>query len=65
MQELFAEGLLVLNSHNVTLKHDKKIVSRTIEIYTKVLSKMNTILQEERLIEALSVTPNKPLFVLR
>jgi glutamate-1-semialdehyde aminotransferase len=65
MQEVFKRGLLVLSTHNVSLAHKQKKVSKISEIYQEVFYELAQALMEKRLAKELKVDPLKPLFKVR
>ena len=65
LQECFAEGLLVLNSNNVTLSHTSRIVNKALDKYEVVLSRIAKSIQKKSLLENLKVDPLQALFKVR
>lgn len=65
MQEVFKRGLLVLSTHNVSLAHKQKIVTKISEIYQEVFYELAQVLREKKLAKELKVDPLKPLFKIR
>ena len=65
MQLMFKNGILVLNSHNVTLAHNKKIQNQMLDGYDSVLKEIAEALKDDNLLEKLSVVPLQPLFKIR
>jgi glutamate-1-semialdehyde 2,1-aminomutase len=65
IQEMLAEGILVLSTHNVSLTMNEKIIKKIIVGYEKVLGRMNRHLKESTLLEQLKSDPLKPLFAIR
>jgi glutamate-1-semialdehyde 2,1-aminomutase len=65
LQECFAEGLLVLNSNNVTLSHTSKIIKKALEKYEIVLSRVAIDIEKKSLLENLKVDPLQALFKVR
>jgi glutamate-1-semialdehyde 2,1-aminomutase len=65
LQECFANGLLVLGTHNVTLAHDKAIIRKIQKIYEKVFAKIGTAVAKGDLEAQLKVKPLSPLFKVR
>ena len=65
MQEIFQEGVLVLNSHNISQAHDKKIIIKIIDAYSKVFGKIEKAISQGSLREELHVSPLEPLFKVR
>jgi len=65
MQEMFQEGILVLNSHNVSLAHSRKVVTRISDAYDRVFKKVRIALETGTLKQKLRANPLKPLFFIR
>jgi glutamate-1-semialdehyde 2,1-aminomutase len=65
LQEIFQEGILVLNSHNVTTAHNKKILLRVSEAYNKVFRNVREAIDKNILRERLKVPALVPLFKVR
>ena len=65
MQEVFQEGVLVLNSHNITQSHDKKIIMKIIDAYSKVFGRIEKAISQGSLRRELRVSPPEPLFKIR
>ena len=65
MQEIFQEGVLVLNSHNITQAHDKKIIMKIVAAYSKVFGRIAKAISKGSLREELCVSPLEPLFKVR
>ena len=65
MQEIFQEGVLVLNSHNISQAHDKKIIMKIIQSYSKVFGRIQTAISNGSLKQHLRVSPLEPLFKVR
>ena len=65
LQEIFQEGVLVLNSHNVTQSHDRKVIEKIISSYQRVFKKLKKAIEQGTLVDELRVEPLKPLFKVR
>jgi len=65
MQEIFQEGVLVLNSHNISLAHSKKIINKIADSYYRVFQKIKKVIDGSKLREELKVAPLLPLFKVR
>jgi len=65
MQEIFQEGVLVLNSHNISLAHSKKIINKIADSYYRVFQKIKKVIDDSKLREELKVAPLLPLFKVR
>jgi glutamate-1-semialdehyde 2,1-aminomutase len=65
LQEIFQEGVLVLNTHNISLAHNSKIFTRISDAYNKVFSNLREVLDKNILREQLKVPALAPLFKVR
>lgn len=65
LQEVFARGLLVLGTHNVTTQHTDSVIGKILEIYDEVFQELERSLKSGDLIERLKVEPLAPLFKVR
>ena len=65
MQEMFEKGVLVLNSHNVSIAMDKRITKTLLHKYELVLKTIKKNIEEETLLQNLRVQPLEPLFKVR
>ncbi len=65
MQEMFANGVLVLNTHNVTLAMDERILSKISLAYEKTFNVLSNAINNNTLEDLLLVEPAKPLFRIR
>jgi len=65
LQECFKFGLIVLNSHNVTLAHSQKILGKIGDIYSTILGNLNESIYVGNLDKLLKVEPLTPLFTIR
>lgn len=65
LQEMFASGILVLNTHNVNLAMTSSDITSLIVKYTHSLSNLKALLDSGRLSAELSVQPLEPLFKVR
>jgi len=65
LQECFRSGLIVLNTHNVTLSHSQNFLNKIEKIYSTVFAKLKISIENETLERGLEVQPLEPLFVLR
>jgi glutamate-1-semialdehyde 2,1-aminomutase len=65
MQEVFKRGLLVLSTHNITLAHQPKVISKIVDIYSEVFGTLNSAIFDGTLREQLVVEPLAPLFKVR
>jgi glutamate-1-semialdehyde 2,1-aminomutase len=64
-QLMFNNGILLLNTHNVSLAHTLRIQKRILETYDFVLADIASTLESDSLMKKLSVNPPKPLFKVR
>ena len=65
MQEIFQKGVLVLNSHNVTLAHGYKQIKQIGDVYFRVFNDISRVISQGRLVSELKVKPLNPLFKIR
>jgi len=65
LQEIFQEGVLVLNSHNISQAHTDKVIKRISNSYFHVFENINQVLKKGILREELKVEPLVPLFKVR
>jgi glutamate-1-semialdehyde 2,1-aminomutase len=65
LQEVFARGLLVLGTHNVTTRHTGRVVRKILNIYDEVFQTIDESFKSGDLIDRLKVEPLTPLFKVR
>lgn len=65
MQEIFQEGILVLNTHNITLAHSQRTISKVADSYNRVFAKIVNAIESNKLREVLKVPAIIPLFKVR
>ena len=65
MQEMFANGVLVLGTHNISTAIDKKAIKIIINAYKTTLASMGNAIADGTLARKLKVEPLEPLFKLR
>ncbi len=65
MQEVFQEGILVLNTHNISQAHSEKIINKISEAYHRVFNKLENAINSDSLRDKLRATPLVPLFSVR
>jgi glutamate-1-semialdehyde 2,1-aminomutase len=65
MQEVFKRGILVLSTHNITLAHTPKIITKIVEAYRDVFIDLARVIKSQSLRQELQVEPLKPLFKIR
>lgn len=64
-QELYRKGVLVLNSHNVTLALNSRNIRKVINVYEDTIQATSAALENRELQKLLLVEPNQPLFRVR
>lgn len=65
LQEMFARGLLINGTHNISYAHGAGDVSRLLKAYDEVLPMLKSALDSGSLLELLRCEPLKPLFKVR
>lgn len=65
LQEMFKNGVLILNSHNVTLAHSESDIKFISSAYAKSLSILHEAESSGDYEKFLAVEPIKPLFTIR
>ena len=65
MQEMFANGVLVLGTHNISTAIDKKAIKIVVNAYKATLTSMGNAIADGTLASKLKVEPLEPLFKLR
>ena len=65
MQEVFKRKLLVLSSHNISLAHNSKVISKISETYAEVFYNLGHAINQGTLRNELKVSPISPLFKVR
>ena len=65
LQEMFSRGILIITSHNVTLKHDKSALDKITKAYKEVLTLIQKVEKENSYSDNLYVEPIEPLFKIR
>jgi len=65
MQEIFQEGVLVLNTHNISQAHSEKIISKISDSYYRVFKKLKNAIDSGSLRSNLRASPLVPLFNVR
>jgi glutamate-1-semialdehyde 2,1-aminomutase len=65
MQEMFAHGILILNTHNISIAMSKRDLNKIVSAYDKTLEFLSRVLSDRNLREHLKVEPIKPLFKIR
>ena len=65
LQEMMSHGVMILNTHNVSLAMSEKDISIIVKAYTKTLASMSSLIKSGALEGALKVPPLAPLFKIR
>ncbi len=65
LQEMLANGILILGTHNMSYSHGNIELERLFVVYNQVLSKIALALEENNLPKQLRCEPLQPLFKLR
>ena len=65
MQEMFQRGVLILNTHNVSLAFGKKDFKVVLNAYSATLKALSLAIEKRNLQEQLLVKPLVPLFKVR
>jgi glutamate-1-semialdehyde 2,1-aminomutase len=65
LQEIFQEGILVLNSHNISQSHDEKIIAKIAGSYFRVFKRIQKAIASGTLKSDLKVPALVPLFRVR
>jgi glutamate-1-semialdehyde aminotransferase len=65
MQEMFQRGVLILNTHNVSLAFGKKDFKVVMKAYSATLKALSRAIEQRNLREQLLVKPLIPLFKVR
>jgi glutamate-1-semialdehyde 2,1-aminomutase len=65
MQEMFQRGVLILNTHNISLAFGKKDLKIVMSAYSATLQALSRAIEQRNLREQLLVKPLVPLFKVR
>ena len=65
LQEIFSDGVLVLNSHNVNYSLRERDLIRVSDTYARVFTKLEKALRQKTIHKQLKVAPLHPLFKIR
>ena len=65
MQEMFQNGILILGTHNINLRHTERYAERVVRAYDVVLQEIKTAINSDSFDTRLRVKPLKPLFKVR
>jgi glutamate-1-semialdehyde 2,1-aminomutase len=64
-QLMYESGVLILNSHNITLAHNEQIQSKILSAYGNCIKKLQESIEKGNLREQLKARPLTPLFKVR
>ena len=65
LQEMFARGILVLSTHNISYAHSEADIDQLLDIYGEVLPFVHRAAVDGRVEQYLKVRPLQPLFRVR
>ncbi|MBD1381924.1 aminotransferase class III-fold pyridoxal phosphate-dependent enzyme [Metabacillus arenae] len=65
LQEVFARGILMIGTHNMSYSHSDADIHRLLTVYDEVFSIIKAAVDHEKLEKILKCTPLKPLFTIR
>ncbi len=65
LQEMFARGILILSSHNMSYAHTDEDLAQLLRAYDEVLPLLRNCVERRSLREVLRCKPLEPLFKLR
>lgn len=65
LQEVFARGILMIGTHNLSYAHTRADVERLLGVYDEVFPVVHVAVRERRLEELLQTRPLEPLFRIR
>jgi len=65
LQEMFARGILILGSHNISYSHSDTDVDRLLAVYDEVFPILKEAVDDRMLEQSLRCSPLKPLFKIR
>lgn len=65
LQEMFANGIFSIGTHNISYSHNEKDIDQLINSYRKYFEKVKTALEKKSLKGLLQCEPLKPLFKVR
>ena len=65
LQEVFARGILIIGSHNMTYAHSDSDISRLLMVYDEVFAMIKEVLIKKNLNDLLQTKPLVPLFKIR
>jgi glutamate-1-semialdehyde 2,1-aminomutase len=64
-QEMFANGIFMIGTHNISYAHSAEDVNKLIQSYRSYFEKVKVVMEKNNLKEMLQCEPMKPLFKLR
>lgn len=64
-QEMFANGVFMIGTHNISFAHSDDDVKKLIDVYRSYFEKIKTAMKNNSLKEMLQCEPLKPLFKVR
>jgi glutamate-1-semialdehyde 2,1-aminomutase len=65
MQEMFANGIYILGTHNISFAHSKEDIDTLLEAYRKFFAKLRIAIDQKSMSGLLHAEPLKPLFKIR
>jgi glutamate-1-semialdehyde aminotransferase len=65
MQEMFQNGILVVGTHNINLRHTDRYLEKVVRAYEDVLQKIEIAIESNNFDAKLRVPPLTPLFKVR
>jgi glutamate-1-semialdehyde 2,1-aminomutase len=65
LQEVFARGILMIGSHNMSCAHSDEDISKLLEVHSEVFEIIKEVLENRNLNDKLQAEPLVPLFKIR
>ncbi|MCL6479748.1 MAG: aminotransferase class III-fold pyridoxal phosphate-dependent enzyme [Peptococcaceae bacterium] len=65
LQEMFARGILILNTHNMSFSHSDVDIARLLDVYDEVFPILRDAVDNKTLEKRLRCKPLEPLFKIR
>ncbi len=65
LQELFARGILMIGSHNLSYAHSREDIEQLLAVYGEVFPLVRTAVRERQVEKLLKTRPLEPLFKVR
>lgn len=65
LQEIFAQGILAIGSHNMNYAHSDGDIARLLTVYDEVFAILNEVMEKKNMGERLKTDPLIPLFKIR